>query len=81
MNAKFFKLPVRLALIVMSAFLLTGLLSAPASADDVVVAPSDGLYINNYWNRPMTLNIAFQQITIAAYGWGFMPLAAGMGVP
>jgi hypothetical protein len=77
MNTKLFKLPVRLALIVTSAFLLTGLLSAPASADDVVVAPGEGLYINNYWNRPMTLNIAFQQISIAAYSWGFMPLAAG----
>jgi hypothetical protein len=75
MNSTSVKLRVRLAAILIGASLLTGLLSAPASAAGP--APGVGLLVHNWWNGPMTLNIGFAQYMIPAYGTGFVPLAAG----
>ena len=75
MNGISVKFQMRLAAILISALLLTGLLSAPVSAAGP--APGVGLLVHNWWGEGMTLNIGFAQYKIPAYGTGFVPLAAG----
>ena len=75
MNVRTVRLRARLAAMLIGALLLTGLLSAPVSAAGS--APGTGLLVHNWWGEQMTLNIAFAQYFIPAYGVGFVPLAAG----
>jgi hypothetical protein len=67
--------PTRLATLVCCALMLAGLLTGQAVAAGT--APGVGLLVNNYWGQPMTLNIAFKQYQVPAYGQLFIALPAG----